>query len=62
MTKKEQIIEEQVVETSSKKTEDVLTQNTEDAIAIKKQVEAKRKERPLVNIKIRSSDFKILKN
>jgi len=40
---KEQIIEEQVVETSSKKTEDVLTQNTEDAIAIKKQVEAKKK-------------------
>lgn len=40
---KEQIIEEQVLESATTKSEEVLTQNTEDAIAIKKQVEAKKK-------------------
>jgi outer membrane biosynthesis protein TonB len=40
---KEQIVEEQVTETTSNKNEDVLTQNTEDAIAIKKQIEAKKR-------------------
>jgi outer membrane biosynthesis protein TonB len=39
----EQIVEEQVTETTSNKNEDVLTQNTEDAIAIKKQIEAKKR-------------------
>ena len=40
---KEQIVEEQVTETTSNKNEDVLTQNTEDAIAIKKQIQAKKR-------------------
>lgn len=39
----EQFVEEQVTETTSNKNEEVLTQNTEDAIAIKKQNEAKKK-------------------
>ncbi|WP_245780672.1 energy transducer TonB family protein [Lutibacter maritimus] len=41
--RKEQIVEEQVTETTSNKNEEVLTQNTEDAIAIKKQIEAKKR-------------------
>lgn len=40
---KEQIVEEQVSESATTKSEELLTQNTEDAIAIKKQVEAKKK-------------------
>jgi len=40
---KEEVIQEEVTKTASKVTEDVLTQNTEDAIAIKKQLEVKKK-------------------
>jgi outer membrane biosynthesis protein TonB len=39
----EQIVEEKVLESATTKAEEVLTQNTEDAIAIKKQVEAKKR-------------------
>ncbi|MBI9042180.1 energy transducer TonB [Lutibacter sp.] len=39
----EQIVEEKVLESATTKIEEVLTQNTEDAIAIKKQVEAKKR-------------------
>ncbi len=40
---KEEVVEEQVTEKTAKTSEDVITQNNEDAIAIKKQVEAKKK-------------------